>query len=142
DDTAYIPPQNIAAERAVLGGVLLDNKAMTELPAELKPESFYVPSHGQIFHAMLELWGREAPIDVVSVAAEAKTKGHNISVAALMEIHDEGMPQSIAYHASLVIAVFDQRQAINLFRDTLRDLLESPHRHEEIMARLFSANDK
>src|SRR5438552_3721710 len=96
-DAAFIPPQNIEAEKAVLGGVLLDNKAILELPPDLKPESFYRPSHGQIFSTMLALWAREAPIDVVSVATEG-----NFSVADLIEIHDLGMSQSIAHHAALI----------------------------------------
>jgi len=132
----FIPPQNIDAEKAVLGAILIDNKTILEVPAELKPESFYFQSHGKIFQTMLELWGREAPIDVVSVAAET-----NVSVADLTAIHDEGMPQSIAYHADLIICAYHQRQAINRLREAAREVQENPQRHEEIMARLFSAAD-
>jgi replicative DNA helicase len=139
-EAVFIPPQNIEAERAVLGGVLLDNKAIGDLPADLKSESFYMPSHGQIFRAMLALWEREAPIDVISVAAQAKAQ--NISPGELMEIYDHGMPQSIAYHANLVLQASQQRQTITLVGDTLRNLQQNPERHDEIMSRLYSANDK
>src|SRR5262245_62084765 len=127
-----IPPQNIDAEKAVLGGVLLEPKSIIELPAALKPESFYMPSHGRIYQAMRELWAREIPIDVVSVAAEGKE--HNISVADLTEISDYGMPASIAHHAGLIIAAFEQRHAINLLRESLLAVQENPEHHQEIMA--------
>ena len=59
-DGAHIPPQDVDAERAVLGGVLQDSKAILDLPAELRPESFYLPTHARIFQTMLDLWQREA----------------------------------------------------------------------------------
>ena len=133
----FIPPQNIEAEKAVLGGLLLDNKAILELPPLLKPESFYLPSHGRIFKAMLQLWGREAPIDVVSVATEG-----NFSVADLMEIQDHGMPRSISHHANLIIAACRQRQTINIVGDAYRQLQENPARHDEIMSQLWSVSDE
>jgi replicative DNA helicase len=99
-----------------------------------------MPSHGQIFQGMLALWEREAPIDVVSVSDEAKRAGHNIEVSSLVEIRDHGMPHSIPYHTNLIIQAFRQRQAIDLIRQSLRELEESPQRHDEIMSRLFSLN--
>jgi replicative DNA helicase len=140
-ETAFIPPRNIEAERAVLGGVLLDDRTVADLPAELKPEAFYLPRHGTIFQAMLALWEHEAPIDVVSVADKAKAAGHEISVSLLFEIQEHGMPRSIAYHAGLVIAAFRQRRTVNLLREALSEIQEAPHRHDEIMSRLYSAND-
>ena len=138
----FIPPQNIDAENAVLGGVMLDNRAVAELPRELTAEMFYHPRHGQIFQFMLALWEREAPIDVVSIADQFKTAaGHDITVSYLIEIQEQGMPQSIQYHANLVIAAFQQCRAINLVGEALRELQEFPQRHDEIMSRLYSAND-
>jgi replicative DNA helicase len=138
-ETAFIPPQNLEAERAVLGGVLLDNRTVADLPAELKPEAFYLPSHGRIFEAMLALWEREAPIDVVSVAQEAK--GHDIAVSLLIEIQGDGMPRSIAYHAGLVIAAFRQRQAFDTIRNAWAEIQQAPERSEEIISRLYTATE-
>jgi replicative DNA helicase len=138
---AFIPPQNVEAETAVLGGVLLDNRAILDLP-ELTSEMFYIPSHGQIFKTMVALWEREAPIDVVSVADAARESGHDIAVSSLIDIQDHGMPQSIEYHAKLVIQAFRQRRAINLVGEALRELQESPQRHDEIMSHLYAASDE
>ena len=137
----FIPPQNLEAEKAVLGGVLLDNRALVEIPPELAPESFYLPSHGRIFQAMRELWETEAPIDVVSIQAQLKAQSREILLADLVSIQDSGMPRSIAHHAMLVIAAFRQRRAIDLVRTALNDLQENPERHDEIMSTLNSAAD-
>ena len=138
-DTVFIPPQNIDAEKAVLGGVLLENKAIIDLPADLKPASFYLPSHGHIFAAILSLWEREAPIDAVTVADEVKARGRAVLLTDLADIHEQGMPRSIEYHARLVLETFRQRQAISLVRDTLHQLEENPQHHDEIMSALTNA---
>src|SRR5690242_11119465 len=114
-----IPPQNLEAERAVLGGVLQDNRCVLELPPALKTESFYMPSHGQIFAAMLDLWGREAPIDVASVSTHA-----GVSAAVLAEIYEAGMPRSIGYHANLVITAARERRALEVVQAALCELQE------------------
>jgi len=134
-----IPPQNLEAEKAILGGVLLDNRSIHDLPAKLKAEAFYMPSHGHIFEAMLELWQREAPIDAVSVLDQLKKAGHDIAAGDVLDLPDFGMAQSIAYHANLVFEAFRQRRTIEIVRDNLHELQESPSRFDEIVSRLSSA---
>ncbi len=48
-----IPPQNLEAEMAVLGGVLLDDKAISKVLDFLEPDDFYRRNHGKIFTAMI-----------------------------------------------------------------------------------------
>jgi replicative DNA helicase len=139
--TPFIPPQNVDAEKAVLGGILLNNRTIHDLPAELKADAFYLPSHGHAFQVMLALWEHEAPIDVVSVADELKRTGHAVELSTLIDIYDRGMPQSIRYHANRVIEAARQRQAIHLVREALNDLQGSPDHHGEIMGRLYAANE-
>jgi len=130
----HIPPQNLEAERAILGGVLLDNRSIHDLPAKLKAEAFYMPSHGHIFEAMLALWQREAPIDAVSVLDQLKKAGQNIPAGVILDLPDFGMPQSIVYHANLVFEAFRQRKTIEVVRDNLWELQESPSRLDEIVS--------
>lgn len=141
-EATKVPPQNLDAERAVLGGVLLDNRAMLDLPAELKPESFYLLTHGHVFEAMLALAGRQAPIDIVSVQDQARALNYDIAALSLLDIHEQGMPQSIAYHAGLVVDAFHQRRAINTLRKALDELQQEPKRHDEIMSNLYAATDE
>lgn len=136
---AYIPPQALEAEKAVLGGVLLDNKAIHNLPPALKGEVFYVPTHGQIFSAMLALFEREAPIDVVSVLDVLKKAGNEAAAGQILELSQFGMPQSIGYHANLVLQAYRQRRSIELVRENLQALQESPDRHDEILSQLCEA---
>ena len=61
-------PQNIEAEEAVLGAILVNPNVITKVVETLKPESFYKPAHKFIYEAMLQLFNSNERIDIVSVS--------------------------------------------------------------------------
>ncbi|MGF1676494.1 MAG: replicative DNA helicase [Rivularia sp. (in: cyanobacteria)] len=62
-----LPPQNIEAEEAILGGILLDPEAISRISDSLKPEAFYISAHKDIYTAMLRLQSQNKPTDLLSV---------------------------------------------------------------------------
>jgi len=62
-----IPPHNLEAETAVLGGILIDNEAIDLVQDKLRPEDFYREGNGRIFAAMIELRRREQPTDLITL---------------------------------------------------------------------------
>lgn len=75
-DSLRIPPQNIEAEQALLGSIMLRPGALNEVLDVVRPESFYASRHQQIFRAILDLFARGNPIDLVSLSARLKEKGN------------------------------------------------------------------
>ncbi|HNW25484.1 MAG TPA: replicative DNA helicase [Candidatus Gastranaerophilaceae bacterium] len=61
-------PQNIEAEEAVLGAILVNPNTITKVVEFLKPESFYKPAHRYVYEAMLQLFNQNERIDLVSVS--------------------------------------------------------------------------
>lgn len=61
-------PSSPDSERAILGSILLDNRLMDEAIQQLKPEDFYMPSHRDVYCAMLSLHKDNCPIDPIVVA--------------------------------------------------------------------------
>lgn len=61
------PPQNLEAEQAVLGSLLIDTHAIERVATFLRPEDFYLPTNGEIFRAMQALYELNRPTDVVAV---------------------------------------------------------------------------
>ncbi|HYR14670.1 MAG TPA: replicative DNA helicase, partial [Mycobacterium sp.] len=70
EDFGRQPPQDAAAEQAVLGGMLLSKDAIADVLERLRPGDFYRPAHQNVYDAILELYGRGEPADAVTVAAE------------------------------------------------------------------------
>ncbi len=70
-----IPPHDELVEQSVLGAVLLDKDALIDIAEFLKPAFFYKPSHSLIYAAMLSLFEKHEPVDVVTLTAELKKQG-------------------------------------------------------------------
>jgi replicative DNA helicase len=75
DSPGRLPPHNLDAEKSALGGVLIKPTAFDEVATSLTADDFILPGHREIFSAMLDLDKRRAPIDVISLGDELKTKG-------------------------------------------------------------------
>lgn len=69
-----IPPQNLEAEQSVLGSVLLDKEGIIRVSDILLPEDFYDDRHAEVFEAMLELFEKRSPIDVVTLTDHLEKK--------------------------------------------------------------------
>ena len=75
EDYGRQPPQDMAAEQSVLGGMLLSKDAIADVLERLRPSDFYRPAHQNVYDAILDLYGRGEPADAVTVAAELDRRG-------------------------------------------------------------------
>ncbi len=66
--TNLVPPQNIEVEEAILGGILLDPEAYGRVAELLVPNAFYIPAHGHIYQAAIELHASGLPTDLLNVS--------------------------------------------------------------------------
>lgn len=78
-----VPPQNIEAEQAVLGAMLLEREAIAKVMEKLRSEDFYREAHKVIFNAMLELYNRNEAVDLVTVTEVLKRTASWKTLAAL-----------------------------------------------------------
>jgi replicative DNA helicase len=119
------PPQDLEAERALLGSVLLRPEAMHEVADIVSSESFYAQKHRLIFGAMFDLFKKNEPIDLVSVSSKLKES---------KQLETSG---GMTYLASLVDTVPTSMNAkhyaeITLKKATMRALIEVSHHISEL----------
>ncbi len=67
-----VPPQDLELEQSVLGALLIDKNAMLRVADMLRSDDFYSPAHEKIYSAMLDLYEKRQPIDVLSVTTKLK----------------------------------------------------------------------
>ena len=70
-----VPPQDLEAERSILGAILLDSDALVSIVQIIKPVHFYKEAHGDILSAIFDLFEKREPIDLITLTAELKKKG-------------------------------------------------------------------
>ncbi len=69
-----LPPQNIESEKALLGSIMLRPEALPEIMDILRSEAFYSEKHRIIFLAMMELYEKRDPIDLLTLSSKLKEK--------------------------------------------------------------------
>lgn len=78
-----IPPQNLEAEMALIGSVLVDREIMGVVSEIVRPEDFYAHIHESIYSALVHLYDRGEPLDKITVAEELKQRNQLESVGGL-----------------------------------------------------------
>ena len=73
-ETLKVPPHNLEAEASLLGALLIDKDAVLNVADLLRPDDFYRTSHADIFNAILDLFAKREPIDVLSLANKLSEK--------------------------------------------------------------------
>ncbi len=118
EDIEKIPPQNIDAEMSFISSLLIDKDAMLKVSDSISEDDFYKDAHRIIYAAMLELYNKHEPIDIVSVTNKLKGKkqldaiGGRTYLAHLTSF--AATPANIPHYAEII-----QKKA------TLRRLLKS-----------------
>ncbi len=69
-----VPPQNLDAEKSLLGAVLIDEETLADISEHVTPKDFYEKRHGLIFGGMMRLYEHHKPVDLLTLTEELKKK--------------------------------------------------------------------
>jgi len=86
-DLGRTPPQDVAAEQSVLGGMMLSKDAIADVIEVLRSNDFYRPAHELIYESVLDLYGRGEPADAVTVADELTKRGELSRIGGPAYLH-------------------------------------------------------
>lgn len=113
-----LPPQNLDAEQAVLGSVLIDKNAIFRVADILVPEDFYTPAHEQIYRGVLALYEKHQPIDVLSLTNYLKERELLKDVGGATYLSELTNHVSSASHVQHYATIVKEKK-------TLRDLVKA-----------------
>lgn len=104
--TLKLPPQHIEAEQSVLGALMIDKDAIIKISDGLRADDFYKPEHLKIYGAILDLFEKHQPIDLLSVTTRLKERDDYQSIGGssyLIELVN-GVPSAshVAHYAKIV----------------------------------------
>ncbi len=104
-----LPPQSLDSEQAVLGSILIDRDAIVEIADFLHPEDFYRQAHGRVFASMLELFERNEPIDVVTVAEGLERAGELEAIGGASYLSQLGNDTPTAVHVAQYARIVERK---------------------------------
>ena len=123
-----VQPQAVQLEEAVLGALMLDRDALPMVMDILRPESFYTEGHQLIYRAVIRLFERSNPVDLLTVTEELKKSGDLEKAGGgyyLVELtHRVASAANIEYHARIIAQKHIQRELIRVSTNVIRDAYE------------------
>jgi len=112
-----VPPHNIEAEQAILGGILMNNEAMNQVMDILSHDDFYREAHVALFDGMVQLYNRAEPIDIITLSQVLSKKNNLEKVGGTdylaLLVQAVSTSAGIVYHAEIVRNLAVRRKLIN-----------------------------
>jgi replicative DNA helicase len=132
-----LPPQNIEAERSVLGALMLDKDAIIKVANLIRTGDFYKDDHNMIYDAMIELYEKHEPIDVLSLSNRLEEKGQldKVGGSSYLATLANSVPSSsnVAHYAKVV----QKKSTLRKLIVTASEIVELGYREEEDVEKIL-----
>jgi replicative DNA helicase len=146
-----MPPQAVEVEKAVLGAMLLQSDPSVSLALSMiTREAFYTEAHRQIFDAIEALYGKNEPVDIITVADELRRQEKLESAGSMFYLSqltvDVVSPAHIEYHCRIVLEKALKRQLIEANSAIINECYDESADAFEVLdsaeAKLFHLSDQ
>jgi replicative DNA helicase len=141
-DLGKIPPQDIEAEQAVIGSMLTDQDAVSSAIETLKPEDFYREDNKIIYEAILNIYNRAEPIDIITLKAELSSMGKLDAVGGLEYI--AVLPDKVPTTANVdrYIKIVEEKAMLRNLIKTANDILSMGYEPTDEPERVMDLAEK
>ncbi|MFA5849319.1 MAG: replicative DNA helicase [Bacteroidales bacterium] len=144
------PPQAIDIEEAVLGALMLEPNAISDIIDVINPECFYKESNRKIFTAIACLASKHAPVDIFTISEELKNVGDLETVGGTVYLSQLSMKIGAAahidYHAKILLQKYIQRELIGISYEVQRDSFDDNISVDDLLdttqQKIFTLSDR
>ena len=123
-DLGKVPPHDLEAEQAIIGSMLTDKDAVISAIEVLKEEDFYREDNKAIYSAILNLYNRAEPIDIITVKAELESMGKFEKVGGLEYLAE--LPEKVPTTANAMkyIKIVEEKSTLRRLIKTANEIIE------------------
>ena len=127
-DIGKIPPHDVEAEQAVIGSMLTDKEAVASSIEVLKEEDFYREDNRIIYSAMLNLYNRAEPIDLITLKAELESMGKFEQVGGFEYLAE--LPEKVptTANATKYIKIVEEKSVLRNLIKTANEIIDLGYR--------------
>lgn len=104
-----VPPQNLDAEMSLLGAVLIDEEVLADISEHVKADDFYDKRHGIIYGAMMRLYEKHKPVDLLTLTDELKKKDELEAISGSAYLTELTNYVPTAAHAEAYAEIVEQK---------------------------------
>ena len=141
-DIGKIPPSDIEAEQAVLGSMLTDKDAVIAAVEVLKPEDFYREDNKTIYIAILSLYNRAEPIDIITLKSELTSMGKFDSIGGLEYLAE--LPEKVPTTANVdkYIKIVEEKSILRSLIKTANEIITLGYDPTEEVENIMDSAEK
>ncbi len=145
-----VPPQNIDAEKAVLASMILDSEAISKAIESIEVDDFYVEAHKIIYKAIMHLYDKSTPVDLVTLSEVLISKNVLDDIGGAPYLNDItrelATTANVDFYLKIVKEKSELRNLIKTSMETIKEAYESDENVNEIIdkaeSRIFDVADK
>lgn len=134
---AKIPPQNLDAEMSLLGAILIDEEVLADISDKLNSQDFYDKRHVLIFDAMMRLYERHRPVDLLTLSDELTKKSELEIVGGSAYLTELTNYVPTAAHATTYAEMISQKAVRRRLIKASADIAELGYNEEREIAELL-----
>ena len=141
-DLGKVPPQDIEAEQAVIGSMLTDQDAVVAAIETLKPEDFYREDNKLIYRAILNLYNRAEPVDIITLKSELTSMGKFDAVGGLEYLAD--LPEKVPTTANVerYIKIVEEKAILRNLIKTANEIISLGYDPTEEVENIMDSAEK
>jgi len=137
-----IPPNNIEAEQSVLGAMLLDKEAISTATEFITGDDFYREAHKEIFEAIVDIYNRGEPVDLITLTEKLKTRNTLEAVGGITFLTNlmDAVPttHNVKYYAKIV----EDKSLLRKLIKSSNEIIQKSYQAEEDIGEIIDDAEK
>ncbi len=142
DSMNRIPPQNIEAEQSLLGALLLDKRTFDRIADILDAEAFYKDAHRIIFEAMVNLYSKQEPIDILTVANVLEEKNHLERIGGKTYLANLSHSVPTSSHAVQYANIIKKKSTLRKLQNVATEIADLATNEDEEIDKLLDESEQ
>ena len=126
-----IPPNNLEAEKSLLGAALSSESAMSDVSEYVEPDDFYDAAHREIYSAMIDMFRMQRPVDIVTVSEELKKRKKLESVGGRTYISELPMYAPVTTNAGEYAKIVAEKSSLRRLIKAADEIKEASYNSAE-----------
>lgn len=141
-DLGRVPPHDEEAEQAVLGSMMTDKDAVTKAIEVLKPEDFYRDDNKTIYKAMLTIYAKAEPIDIITIKDELTSLGKLDAIGGLQYLVSLPVKVPTTANVEKYIKIVEEKSILRSLIKTSNELVEIGYNQNQDVEKLMDSAEK
>ena len=137
-----IPPHSIEAEQSVLGSMIIDKTAINTAVEIIRPDDFYKPANGEIYSAIIDLFNKNEPVDLITLQEELKRRGSLEAVGGVSYLANLSGGVATTANTEYYCKIVDEKSTLRKLISSSNEIIGKAYEDSEDVNIIIEAAEK